>query len=146
MHSTSNTAFNLGSIPSRCIIKENRGFIMARVNKLYSETMRELSELDEDSLTLYAMRWGLIDGDTSLIDKVGIKVFEQIPPATAIQKNALLQILASFDDSIERREWADRIEGKATQRLVNINHDTSDGVDSLKDYTKQKLDELFGGL
>lgn len=119
---------------------------MARVNKLYSETMRELSELDEDSLTLYAMRWGLIDGDTSLIDKVGIKVFEQIPPATAIQKNALLQILASFDDSIERREWADRIEGKATQRLVNINHDTSDGVDSLKDYTKQKLDELFGGL
>ena len=35
-------------------------------NKLYSETMRELSLLDEKSLLLYQMRWGLIDVDSVL--------------------------------------------------------------------------------
>jgi hypothetical protein len=27
---------------------------------------------------------------------------------------------------------------------VNVNHDTKDGIDELKNYTKAKLDELFG--
>lgn len=115
-------------------------------NKLYSETMRELSLLDEDSLMLYAMRWNLIDTDPALIDKVGLVAFESIPSPTAVQKNAMLQILASFEDSFERKEWADRVEGKATQTTMNINHDTKEDIDTLKDYTREKLDELFNGM
>lgn len=117
---------------------------MATKSKLYSETMRELSLLDEESLKLYQMRWGLIDVDDSLLDKVGYEVYSNIPPCTPVSKNAMLQIMASFDDNYERREWADRIEGKATQTTVNVNHDTKDGINELKNYTKAKLDELFG--
>lgn len=119
---------------------------MVRKSKLYSETMRELSLLDEDSLTLYQMRWGLIDVDEEILEKVGFEVYSQIPPATPVAKNAMLQIMASYEDSYERKEWADRIEGKATQTTVNVNHDTKDGVEELKNYTKEKLDELFGGM
>lgn len=119
---------------------------MARTGKLYSETMRELSLLDEESLQLYQMRWGLVDVDEVLVSKVGFKAFSAIPPATPVAKNAMLQIMASFEDSYERKEWADRIEGKATQTTVNVNHDTKDGVDELKNYTKAKLDELFGDM
>lgn len=117
---------------------------MAKPNKLYSETMRELSALDEESLLLYQMRWGMVDVDEVLVEKVGFSAYSQIPPATAIRKNAMLQILASLEDSSERKEWADRIEGKVTQTTVNVNHDTKDSVEVLKDYTKAKLDELFG--
>lgn len=119
---------------------------MASKSKLYSETMRELSSLDERSLELYQMRWGLIDVDETLLSEVGFEVYSQIPPCTPIAKNAMLQIMASFEDSYERKEWADRIEGKVTQTTVNVNHDTKDGVDELKNYTKAKLDELFGDM
>lgn len=115
-------------------------------NKLYSETMRELSLLDEESLKLYAMRWNLMDTDPTLVNKVGLVAFESIGSPTAVQRNALLQILASFEDSIERKEWADRIEGKATQTTMNINHDTKEDINTLKDYTREKLDELFNGM
>ena len=119
---------------------------MAVKTKLYSETMRELSALDEDSLRLYQMRWGLIDVEEELISSVGYHTYSQIPPCTPITKNAMLQIMASFEDSVERKEWADRIEGKATQTTVNVNHDTKDGIEELKNYTKEKLDELFGDM
>ena len=111
---------------------------MARTGKLYSETMRELSLLDEDSLKLYQMRWGLVDVDEVLVSKIGFDVYNSIPPATPVAKNAMLQIMASFEDNYERKEWADRIEGKATH--------TKDGVEELKNYTKAKLDELFGDM
>ena len=115
-------------------------------NKLYSETMRELSLLDEKSFLLYQMRWGLIDVDEVLVEEVGYGVYSAIPPATPVAKNAMLQIMASFDDDMARKEWADRIEGKAVQTSVQVNHDTKDGVDELKNYTKAKLDELFGEM
>lgn len=114
--------------------------------KLYSDTMRELSFLDEDSLKLYQMRWGLVPVDQTLIETVGLSVYNSIPPATAVAKNAMLQIMASLEDNYERKEWADRIEGKVTQTTVNVNHDTKDGVDELKKYTKAKLDEIFGNM
>ena len=114
--------------------------------KLYSETMRELSFLDEDSLLLYQMRWGIIPVDSALVEKVGYDAYASIPPATPIMKNAMLQTMASLDDSTERREWADRIEGKVTQTTVNVNHDTKEGVEELKNYTRAKRDEIFGGL
>lgn len=119
---------------------------MARKSKLYSETMRELSQLDEDSLVLYAMRWGMIDPDPELIERVGLAVYNNIPSPTAIQKNALQQIINSFDDDMARKEWADRIEGKATQTTMNINHDTSEDINSLKNYTRERLDEIFNGM
>lgn len=119
---------------------------MANTNKLYSETMRELSYLDEKSLLLYQMRWDMIEVDSTLVESVGYEAYNSIPPATPIRKNAMLQIMASLEDSMERKEWADRIEGKATQTTVNVNHDTKDGVEELKNYTKDKLDELFGGM
>lgn len=119
---------------------------MAKHTKLYSETMRELSLLDEESLELYQMRWGLIPVDSVLLERVGFDVYEKIPPATPVAKNAMLQIMASFEDSVERKEWADRIEGKSTQTTVNVNHDTKDGIDELANYTKAKMDELFGGM
>ena len=75
-------------------------------NKLYSETMRELSLLDEKSLLLYQMRWGLIDVDEVLVEEVGYGVYSAIPPATPVAKNAMLQIMASFDDDLARKEWA----------------------------------------
>ena len=53
---------------------------MARTGKLYSETMRELSLLDEDSLKLYQMRWGLVDVDEVLVSKIGFEVYNSIPP------------------------------------------------------------------
>ena len=119
---------------------------MTKHSKLYSETMRELSLLDEDSLKLYQMRWGLIDVDEVIVNKVGFAVYNNIPPATPVAKNAMLQIMASYENSFDRKEWADRIEGKATQTTVNVNHDTKDGVEELKNYTKAKLDELFGDV
>lgn len=118
---------------------------MANKSKLYSETMREFSNLDEDSLKLYQMRYGLIPIDKVLIDQVGYSAFIDIPSCTPIQKNAMLQIMASFDDSYERKEWADRIEGKTTQTNVNVNHDTSNSIDDLEKYTLSKLDEILGG-
>lgn len=117
---------------------------MGRPSKLYSETMRELSLLDEESLELYQMKWGIIDVDAELIKKVGFKAYEAIPPATPVTRNAMLQILASYEDSVERKEWADRIEGKSTQTTVNVNHDTKDSIEELQKYTKDKLDNLFG--
>ena len=92
------------------------------------------------------MRWGLIDVDEVLVEEVGYGVYSAIPPATPVAKNAMLQIMASFDDDFARKEWADRIEGKAVQTSVQVNHDTKDGVDELKNYTKAKLDELFGEM
>lgn len=123
-----------------------RYFVVTKHSKLYSETMRELSLLDEDSLKLYQMRWGLIDVDEVIVSKVGFAVYNNIPPATPVAKNAMLQIMASYENSFDRKEWADRIEGKATQTTVNVNHDTKDGVEELKNYTKAKLDELFGDM
>lgn len=114
--------------------------------KLYSDTMRELSFLDEESLLLYQMRWGLIPVDQALIESVGLAVYNAIPPATVVAKNAMLQIMASLEDNYERKEWADRIEGKVMQTNVNVNHDSKDGVDELKKYTKAKLDEIFGNM
>lgn len=118
---------------------------MASKSKLYSETMREFSQLDEDSLKLYQMRYDLIPIDPIFIESVGIATFNAIPPCTPIQKNAMIQIMASFEDSVERKEWADRIEGKTIQSTVNVNHDTTDGIDTLEQYTLSKLDEIFKG-
>ena len=73
-------------------------------------------------------------------------MYNNIPPATPVAKNAMLQIMASYENSFDRKEWADRIEGKATQTTVNVNHSTKDGVEELKNYTKAKLDELFGDM
>lgn len=134
----------MGSNPTKSVIKRKEKS-MANKSKLYSETMREFSNLDEDSLKLYQMRYGLIPIDKVLIDQVGYSAFMDIPSCTPIQKNAMLQIMASFDDSYERKEWADRIEGKTTQTNVNVNHDTSNSIDDLEKYTLSKLDEILGG-
>lgn len=119
---------------------------MAKRNKLYSETMRELSLLSQNELELYQMRWGLIDKDLVAIKEAGLDFYEQIPLPTPVSINAMKQIMASIDDSYERKEWADRIEGKATQTTVNVNHDSAEGIEVLEAYTRQKLDSIFGDM
>lgn len=119
---------------------------MARPSKLYSETMRELSFLPLDELELYQMRWGLIDVDPIKVREKGLAFYESIPLPTTVQLNAMKQIMASGEDSYERKEWADRVEGKATQTTVNVNHDTKEGIDVLEAYSRQKLDSLFGEM
>lgn len=119
---------------------------MAKRNKLYSETMRELSLLSQNELELYQMRWGLIDKDLVAIKEAGLDFYEQIPLPTPVSINAMKQIMASIDDSYERKEWADRIEGKATQTTVNVNHDSVEGIEVLEAYTRQKLDSIFGDM
>lgn len=116
---------------------------MAKKSKLYSEVMRELSLLTLEELSLYQMRWNIVPKDLSLIKEYGLDYYESIPKATTVHINALNQILASQEDSYERKEWADRIEGKTMQTTVNVNHDTSDGIEELEAYTKQKLDSIF---
>lgn len=114
--------------------------------KLYSETMRELSFLDADSLALYQMKWGMCPVDKDLVRKYGHTYYEQIPVATPVRINAMNQVLASMEDSVERREWADRIEGKATQTTMNIEHSTAEGIETLEAYTRDKLDSIFAGM
>ena len=110
---------------------------------LYSETMKKLSELSEDDFELYKMRWGFVDYDQALVDRVGREAYAMIPACTPVRRNAMTQILASFENSSERKVWADRIEGKVTQTTVNVNHETSDKVGDLKTYTQEYLDDLF---
>lgn len=116
---------------------------MSKRSKLYSETMRELSLLPQDKLELYQMRWGLIDIDIIAIKEVGLDFYEQIPKPTSVSLNAMKQIMASGEDSSERKEWADRIEGKVTQTTVNVNHDSAEGIEVLEAYTRKKLDSIF---
>lgn len=114
-------------------------------NKLYSETMRELSFLEEDKLKLYQMKWGLIEEEPSeIIDN--IEYYNSIPLPNTVRINAMKQIMASTIDEFSRKEWADRIEGKPTQTTVSVNHSTTDGIDTLEAYTKDKLDAMFGGM
>lgn len=93
---------------------------MTKHSKLYSETMRELSLLDEDSLKLYQMRWGLIDVDEVIVNKVGFAVYNNIPPATPVAKNAMLQIMASYENSFDRKEWLTVLKVKLHKLLLML--------------------------
>lgn len=117
----------------------------ASKNKLYSETMRELSFLPEEQLKLYQMKWGLIEEDGVQIAE-NIEFFNAIPLATPVRINAMRQIMESLVDDFARKEWADRIEGKPTQTTVSINHSTTDGIEELENYTLEKLDDIFRGM
>lgn len=112
----------------------------------YSQTMRELSSMDDDKFNACLMKWGFIPYEGSTVSDVGLEFYSSIPAVNHVIRNAVKQILAAENDSMERKEWADRIEGKATKTTVAINHDTKDGVKELEEYTKSKLDKLFNGL
>lgn len=115
--------------------------------KLYSETMRELSFLSEEELYAYQMRWGFEEVNNDIIEQtVGMDYYTKIPPATAISRNAMYQIKESFLDPVQRKEWADRIEGKAMQTNVNLTSDNVDDIKELKKYTTEALENLFKGM
>lgn len=119
---------------------------MSKKKQLYSETMRNLSFLSLDELRAYRMRWGLDDVDNDFImSTVGMDYYTNIPPATTISRNALLQIEDSYIDPVQRKEWADRIEGKAMQTNINVNSTDVTSISELNEYTKEAIDEFFKG-
>ena len=122
------------------------GKFMAKTKrKLYSETMRDLSFLSLDELRAYRMRWGLDEVDNDIImTTVGMEYYTSIPPATSLGLNALRQIEDSYIDPVQRKEWADRIEGKAMQTSINLNANQDvTSISELSDYTTEAIDRYF---
>lgn len=110
--------------------------------RTYSESMKALSELDPEDLEALKMLWGLVAVDREAVYAYGEDKFSLLPGATIARVNALKQTLLALEDSDEREKWANRIEGRPTQKTLNINnHHTS--IDELEDFTMDKVNALF---
>lgn len=113
-----------------------------RQAKTYSDSMRALSELEPDDLTALQMLWGLVDIDRNFILEYGDQKYGSLPGATIARINAMKQTIEALDDEDSRERWANRIEGRPTQKTVNVNGNFN-SIDELEAFTTDKLNKLF---
>lgn len=118
------------------------GIEQLRQVKTYSDSMRALSELEPDDLTALQMLWGLVDIDRNFILEYGDQKYGSLPGATIARINAMKQTIEALDDEDSRERWANRIEGRPTQKTVNVNGNFN-SIDELEAFTTDKLNKLF---
>lgn len=114
-------------------------------SRAYSTEMRELSDMSMDELIVIEMFWGMSPLVIADIHKVDPEFVEHIPVPTPTRINALIQVRLSMLNSDERKEWADRVEGKPVSREVSMSLNTTEdesSTKSTKEFIKSKFDEL----
>lgn len=114
-------------------------------SRAYSTEMRELSDMSMEELIVIEMFWGMSPLVIADIHKVDPEFVEHIPVPTPTRINALIQVRLSMLNSDERKEWADRVEGKPVSREVSMSLNTSEdesSTKSTKEFIKSKFDEL----
>lgn len=114
-------------------------------SRAYSTEMRELSDMSMEELIVIEMFWGMSPLVIADIHKVDPEFVEHIPVPTPTRINALIQVRLSMLNSDERKEWADRVEGKPVSREVSMSLNTTEdenSTKSTKEFIKSKFDEL----
>lgn len=114
-------------------------------SRAYSTEMRELSDMSMEELIVIEMFWGMSPLVIADIHKVDPEFVEHIPVPTPTRINALIQVRLSMLNSDERKEWADRVEGKPVSREVSMSLNTMEdenSTKSTKEFIKSKFDEL----
>lgn len=114
-------------------------------SRAYSTEMRELSDMSMEELIVIEMFWGMSPLVIADIHKVDPEFVENIPVPTPTRINALIQVRLSMLNSDERKEWADRVEGKPVSREVSMSLNTTEdenSTKSTKEFIKSKFDEL----
>ncbi|WP_164683469.1 hypothetical protein [Streptococcus hyointestinalis] len=113
--------------------------------KTYSDNMKALSELSVPDLEALKMLWGLEPIDRDAIYNYGEDKFSLLPAGTIAKINALKQTLAALEDSDEREKWANRIEGRPTQKTLNINQNHN-SIEELESFTFDKVNSIFSEM
>lgn len=107
--------------------------------------MREISEYPIDYLEVIEMFWGMSAFNIKKVKAVDPEFVENIPVPTATRINALVQTKLSLISSEERKEWADRVEGKAVSREVSmslITDDDNTSTSATRELIMSRFDEL----
>ena len=107
--------------------------------------MRALSEMSLDQLEVVEMFWGITPLVVDKVKKLDVEFVENIPVPTATRVNALVQTKLSMISSDERKEWADRVEGKAVSREVSmalVTDDSDNTASATRELILDKFDEL----
>lgn len=116
----------------------------------YSAEMRKISDYTIEQVEFIEMFWGLIKLDTAKLEEAGkdehmTEFIKNIPVPTPTRINALLQTRLSMISPEERREWADRVEGKSVSREVSMSLTTTDEdntTSATRDFIKSQFDKL----
>lgn len=125
-----------------------------RVNKKvagYSQTMRLISSWTDVEIAIANMFWGIARFEKQAYKdavKAGLvsdEFLQEIPRLSITTKNAVKQTLDSVKSADSRKEWADRVEGKAVSREVSINSDVDQEeqeIEKLRQNIMEKFDLL----
>lgn len=114
-------------------------------NRAYSTEMRALSEMSIDQLEVVEMFWGITELKVKKVKALDRDFVENIPVPTPTRINALVQTKLSMISSEERKEWADRVEGKAVSREVSmslVTDDSENTASATRELITSKFDEL----
>lgn len=91
------------------------------------------------------MFWGLAEVNLYKIKSIDKEFVENIPVPTATRINALVQTKLAMISSEERKEWADRVEGKSVSREVSmalVSEDDGNSTASTRELIMSKFSEL----
>lgn len=114
-------------------------------SRAYSAVMRELSDYPLEYIEVIEMFWGLAPFVAKKVKAIDRDFVENIPVPTPTRINALVQIKLAMVSSEERKEWADRVEGKAVSREVSmslVSEDNDDSTSATRELIISKFDEL----
>lgn len=114
-------------------------------SRAYSVEMRELSELPIDYLEVIEMFWGMSPFEKTKVLNVDPEFVYNIPVPTPVRINALVQTKLAMISSEERKEWADRVEGKAVSREVSMSL-TVDDTENSTSATRELIMDNFKKL
>ena len=106
---------------------------------------RAYSKMSIDQLEGVEMFWGIAPLVVDKVKKLDVEFVENIPVPTATRVNALVQTKLSMISSDERKEWADRVEGKAVSREVSMALVTDDS-DNTASATRELILDKFNEL
>lgn len=114
-------------------------------NRAYSTEMRALSDMSLEQLEVIEMFWGISPLVVDKLKLVDPEFIENISVPTPTRINALLQVKLSLINPEERKEWADRVEGKAVSREVSmslVTEDSESTTGATREFITSKFDEL----
>lgn len=113
-------------------------------SRAYSVEMRELSDYPIEYLEVVEMFWGMSTFNAKKVKAIDSEFVENIPVPTPTRINALVQTKLAIISSEERKEWADRVEGKAVSREVSMHlvDDDSNSTSATRELIMSKFSEL----
>lgn len=114
-------------------------------SRAYSIEMRELSDYPIEYLEVVEMFWGMSPLVLKKIKGVPKEFVENIPVPTPTRINALIQTKLAMISSEERKEWADRVEGKAVSREVSmslVSEDNDNSTSATRELIMSKFAEI----